>query len=475
MRKLVILLALLALVVAVPAFAQDDTAHVRVAHFATDAGSVDVYINGELSDIQEFEFGQVSDWMSVPAGTYDFAVAPAGSSVEDAVLTAEGVEIAADTWTTFAAIGLAGDDTLAIQPIAEDYSPLGLGQFRLTIFHAIPAAPAVDVYAGEQLLVRGLTFPGQALAQVGIDTPEANDGTTIIGSLDEGVYDVRVTVLDDPSTVVLDLPDTEFNAGNNYLVAAVGLASEPDVVVVSTNVERATQGQTDGVTQTFEEVECAAGETVNVRVAHFAHLARTDETSGVDVYLNGEASGVTVDFGDVSDFVELESGNYEVALVPAGGALEDAELTVENFPVCPESGYATVAAIGFAENSSLTLQPIEEDFTPLGLNRSRVTVFHAIPSAPAVNVVVNGETLIERLAYPGSLPGLDIAANDGLAIRDVDSGTYPVQVVLTDDPDTVVLDLGEVEFNNGRNYFVAAIGIPGAPDFALAIVEVPGE
>ena len=89
-------------------------------------------------------------------------------------------------------------------------------------------------------------------------------------------------------------------------------------------------------------------------------------------------------------------------------------------------------------------------------------MFHTIPDAPPLNVVVNGNILIQTLGFPGSI-GPD---SDGLATRDIVVGIYTIEITLADG--TVVLDLGELTLGEGRNYFIAATGLANNP---LYLVE----
>jgi hypothetical protein len=63
--------SLLALPVA--AGAQGSAAHVRVAHFSPDAPAVDIYVDDDkvLSGV---EYPTVSEYLQLPAGSYDLAV-----------------------------------------------------------------------------------------------------------------------------------------------------------------------------------------------------------------------------------------------------------------------------------------------------------------------------------------------------------------------------------------------------------------
>ncbi|MEO1439979.1 MAG: DUF4397 domain-containing protein, partial [Chloroflexota bacterium] len=194
MRKLTIALLALVLLIAgaYPAMAQDGDAHLRVAHLSFDAGEVDVYIDGEVA-LASVPFGVVSDWMVVPAASYSVAVAPAGTSIDDAVIGPVDLALDADGWFTVAAIGLAGDATLTAQVIEEDYSDITLGEIRVTIFHAIPNADPVSVIADEEnVLVAGLAYPG---------SQEGSDGLVTIDGLLGGTYDLQVVLTDTPDAV----------------------------------------------------------------------------------------------------------------------------------------------------------------------------------------------------------------------------------------------------------------------------------
>ena len=51
-------------------------------------------------------------------------------------------------------------------------------------------------------------------------------------------------------------------------------------------------------------------ETGEVRLAHFG-VFPGDTGTDVDVFINGEASGITFGFKETTDFVALPVGNYD--------------------------------------------------------------------------------------------------------------------------------------------------------------------
>src|SRR5579885_3255440 len=56
---------------------QASSAMVRVVHASPDAGSVDVFVDGTKL-LSNFAFGTITNYVSVPAGSHEIKVAPAG-------------------------------------------------------------------------------------------------------------------------------------------------------------------------------------------------------------------------------------------------------------------------------------------------------------------------------------------------------------------------------------------------------------
>ena len=428
---------------AVPALAQGGDAHLRVAHFSVDAGAVDIYVNGEAA-LTGVAFGTVSDWMLVPPGAYSLAVAPAGTSIEEAVIGPLDASLDADGWYTVAAIGLAeGEDIapLTAQIIVEDYSDLALGQARLTIFHAIPNTAPVSVVANDNLVVAGLAYPNVA---------DENDGLTTV-SLDAGSYDIEVTLTDAPDTTVFDLEGVEIGAQRNVFIAATGLIDNPELVFVSTN-----PADVDG--EMMAE-DTPSDDNAHLRVGHFG-----EDAPAVDVYINGELSSVTgVDYPALSPWMEVAPGTYSVAVAPAGTALEEA--VIGPVDVTVEAGeWYTVAAVGLLGDESLTAQVLVEDYSTIPSGQSRFTVFYTSAGGQPIDVLVDDEVFVSALAFPGTLDG-----NDGSASFTVLAGDYDIAVTANGDPETVLTSLEGFAMQPGGHYFIGVINSTDVTTFVQTL------
>ena len=58
----------------------------RVAHLASDTEPLDLYLNGSPTDLTELTYVGLSDWISLEAGVYEIALAPADTSFEEAII-----------------------------------------------------------------------------------------------------------------------------------------------------------------------------------------------------------------------------------------------------------------------------------------------------------------------------------------------------------------------------------------------------
>ncbi len=258
-------------------------AHIRVAHLSPDTFPVDIYINGEESAVQDLAFPTITDWISIPAGTYEIAVAPAGTFIEAAIIGPAELTFAEDSWTTIAAIGSLQNSTIKPALIAEDYynDTLAEGQAYVTVFHAIEDAPAVDVRANGSRIVSSLAFPG---------TVGDNDGVFDF-PVPAGTYDLQVVPAGARTPVVLDLPGTTLEAGTFYFVAAAGTLEAPQVVVKAVNpaamMMEGEMGEMEEALPSIAEIVVASA---SADTPEFTTLLAAVQAAGLTEALAGEGT-----------------------------------------------------------------------------------------------------------------------------------------------------------------------------------------
>jgi hypothetical protein len=194
--------ALLALLAAPAAFAQSGTAKVRVVHASPDAPAVDVIVNGQRA-LTNVPFFTASDYLDLPAGSYDIQVVPTGAS-EPVVIDAQDVSIAAGMAYTIAATGELANISATV--LSDNLAAPEAGKAHVRVIHFSPDAPAVDIrVAGGPALLSNLAFPNASAY-----TP-----------VDAGTYNLEVTPAGS-TDVVLPLNGVALEAGRIYDVFAVG-------------------------------------------------------------------------------------------------------------------------------------------------------------------------------------------------------------------------------------------------------------
>jgi LPXTG-motif cell wall-anchored protein len=198
----------LALVLAVPVFADNHGPNVRVVHASPDAPAVDVLVNGAAA-FTNAPFKGVTDYAGLTAGTYNVQVVPTGAT-EPVVIEAD-LDLQADTDYTVLAVNTLEN----IEPLVlvDNNSLPAAGKAHVRFVHASPDAPAVDIAVadGGPVLFSGVEFKG-----VGDYLP-----------VDAGTYDLEARVAG-TDTVALSLPGITLNDGTVYTVYAVGFAGGGD-------------------------------------------------------------------------------------------------------------------------------------------------------------------------------------------------------------------------------------------------------
>ncbi len=288
---LMIVVLVLGLVPAAFAGAADQAvSRVRIAHFSPDTPAVTVFLNGAPSGIQDLSFGNLSGWVEVPAGTYSVAVAPAGQPVENAAIGPVSLSFRAGAFTTIAAIGSLSSGTLTATTIREDYRPLTAGESRVTVFHGIEDAPAVDVILADGTkLISNLAFGRSATLTVPSNT-----------------YDLRVVPAGASSPVVINLAGTRLESANYYFVAATNRLAAPQVALAVVPLGTVAPIIRDTV-PTHTIVEIAAADP------RFSTLVTAVTAAGLVDTLNGPGP-FTVFAPTNAAFAKLPPGTLEAVL-----------------------------------------------------------------------------------------------------------------------------------------------------------------
>ena len=211
--------ALMAL--AAPAGAANN-AMVRVLHGSPDAPAVDVYVDGEKvgGPLAGLEFGDLSKYVALPAGTYDLKVCAAA---DETVCPIEANDVSVDAGTRYTIAATNELASIEAQILVDDPTPAA-GEAQVRVVHFSADTPAIDVLTqdGATAVVDGLAYP---------------DATGYL-DLDPGEYDLKVCADADNSVCPLDPDPLDLEAGTSYSVFAIGsLEAEPSTLTAVVAVD----------------------------------------------------------------------------------------------------------------------------------------------------------------------------------------------------------------------------------------------
>lgn len=411
-------------------------AEIRVLHASSDAPDVDIYINDTLA-IEGLAFGEATAFTRVPAQQLSIAIRAAGSPDDSEPVYQETVTPAADGYYTLTAYGLlAGDDDTAFDLLVtpDMIDTPAAGFTRVFLLHAAPLVGAVDVYAAT----------GETLGEPLVSGFDPADTTDMYLEVPAGEYRFRITPAGDPDTVVYDSGDLTLDTGLNYFVAAldrrsgvapaslVALLDDPAFVVLEDN-------------------------RALVRAMHLA-----PDAPAVAVLVNGADSGVELTFTDVSDYLLVQAGSYDLA-VSLPGTLDPVgnTLTVEVEAGKAYSALATGLLTPVAANEAFELRALEDATQAAPGNDVLVRVIHAAPDAPNVDILANGAPLTGLEDVPF------FTASDYLSVP---AGTYDLKVNVTGTA-TTALDLPGTTLEAGSIYTVIATGLLPPPLTPVLVVD----
>jgi hypothetical protein len=308
----------------------EGNARVRVVHTVPDAPAVDVAVTGGDVLISNLAFPSASDFLDVPAGSYDLEVRVAGTT--DVALPLPGTAFEANTVYDVFAFGtlangiyvlvipspIVGSETAATASTSGSCTAaLGIGvegDACVDVVHASPDAPAVDVYVNGQLALSNLAF-GAFSGWVALPAGEHQIQVTATGAaIDTAVIDANVTL----------------ESGIAYQVAATGLLANITPQIYQTDL-----GELDA-------------NTARVRVIH-----ASPDAPVVDVAVKGGDVLIPVlAFPNASDALDVPAGSYDLEVRVAGTT----DVALDLPGVALEGGMVyDVFAVGQVADGSLTV------------------------------------------------------------------------------------------------------------------------
>lgn len=143
--------AALTLLPVLPAQAATGTGWVRVAHLSPDTSQVDVRLapldddQGDVVKVDDVAYGDVSKYLSLPAGDYAVAMRPAGAAESATPVISASVTVKAGSAFTVAVFGR--NDDLQAKVIADSLATPKAGDARVRVVQASTGSDPVSVTA----------------------------------------------------------------------------------------------------------------------------------------------------------------------------------------------------------------------------------------------------------------------------------------------------------------------------------------
>ena len=419
-------------------------AELRVVHASPDAPNVDIYAEGVASPlIRNLGYGEVSAYLDLDAGTYNIQIRSAGADSTSAPAYETGdLVIQDDVKITALAAGLLASmddqDKFRVLPLIENFDDPGAGNAAVRIIHGSADAPTVAIDVGndgtpeitdferfEDTGASGVALPAGSELQIGIwaGNPLA-----------------RVTAFTTPA-----------------------LTEGADLFVIATGLLAKLPRETDGFSLLAVGEAGALGMLKQNPYVYALH--GSPDAPAVDIYAGSTMLVENIDFGDLSDPVQVIPGSYTLDFNATGTPTTAAQVTT---PALEAGNMYLGIASGYLSSGPPDFQliPLADEFT-LGSSSALVRVVHASPDAPAVDVgTVSGGTVTPVADYT-NLSFTDSSSGAGTALP---VGNLLIGVAATGTTDPVASF--NITTSAGMKAFAVAAGSLSGPGESFRLVVV---
>ncbi|MBN1478754.1 DUF4397 domain-containing protein [candidate division KSB1 bacterium] len=426
-------------------------------HGTTDAPAVDVIARDVATLVEDAAYGDITDYISVPAASYILDVTPAmDNQTIVASFTADLSGLGGGAAVVFASGFLSPMDNMNGEAFGL-FAALPDGQVvpfppytekpkkaRLQIIHnaADPAAHMVDIYVNNDLLVNNFRF---RKATPYISVPAGVELTI-------GVAPKNSQSADD---IIATLPPVVLEGGQSYLAIANG--------VLDPSTFAANPDGRDTAFRLFIKEMAREMSSDEEKTDVFVFHGATDAPM-VDVI--ERLAGKIVDdagYGDMTDYLTLPAnsfyyldvetadnaaivGSFKTGFYKHGG--EGAVIFASGFLI-PENnmkgeGFGLFIAYPYGRVDRLPL-----------LDSARLQVIHnsADPAAAQVDIYANETLLIPNFEFRTATPFIDVPANTPLSIGVAPAGSMG--------PEEIILTLPPLTLLGGKTYVAVAVGVVG--------------
>lgn len=402
----------------------------RAVHLSPDAPAVDVSIENDVA-LQGVTYRQASGFQFLDEGNNNIKILVANTST--AVID-ETLDLQSDMKYTVLAVNTVAN----IEPIVitDDIEKPANGFAAITVLHAAPSAPSVDVYLSSP----SDNFSNLSPTLQGVPF-KADSGELEVPA---GDYRVRVTLAGD-SNIIYDSGTISLSSGVEYI--AIAAESTGGLSPIGLTI------LTDQETTPFVSVDDARA---RLRVVH-----ASADAPEVDISVNGSTVLSDVPFGVGSDYLEIlgDTSNIDVAAAANSASVINADLQFDR-----QMDY-TIAAV----NSLNNIEPIvlTDNNNPPAAGNIKVRLIHAAPSAGLVDIYITAPGADINSIAP-TISNFDF--KDNTDYLEVPAGDYQVRITLATTK-TVAIDTGTLSLTEGQIRTAFAVDpVPGSSDFGVILL-----
>ncbi|WP_435361273.1 DUF4397 domain-containing protein [Haloarchaeobius sp. DFWS5] len=176
--------------------------------------------------------------------------------------------------------------------------------------------------------------------------------------------------------------------------------------------------------------------TTNVRIGHCS-----PDAPAVDIHIDGKPVLHGVDFGTVTEYIEVPSGEHSINVVPAGKP--DQSVIEKSLDLTDDHDYTVLAIGSLADIDTLVLNDTNEAVSG---DNARIRFVHASPDAPEVDLAFDGDAVFREVPFGRASPYGPVTA-----------GTYDLSIRPAGESESVI-DVPGAQLERGSTYTAFAIG-----------------
>jgi len=193
-------------------------------------------------------------------------------------------------------------------------------------------------------------------------------------------------------------------------------------------------------------------EGAQVRILH-----ASPDAPAVDVYINKDKIISGMKFKELSEYLPIDEGSYDIKIFAAGNKPKKSDPVLEANLTFVAGDASTLAVSGMLEDLELT--EFSDDHTTME-DKAKLRVLHLSPDAPKVDVYSLDTAVVTGVGYPKATE-----------YQTLPEGEYTLDIRPAGQ-EKAIFNVPNVELKKGENYTAIAVGLlKGEPAFDLILAK----